>query len=131
MRKERGFTLVELMVVMAIILILAGIVFPKIFRRGSSTRSSEAARRGYHVTTGESRGVTWESDRLQAINDLIKKVNQGDLDAPDKARASWSAFLVTHGTDPEANTRIMKIPDAEVKEKFLAFLREERAKLGY
>ena len=87
LRNKKGFTLIELMIVVAIIGILAAIAIPNFLRYQLKSKTSEAKTCIGSIRTNE--------ETFQAENDRFKTCGANPADAVTSAKHSW----VTSATD--------------------------------
>lgn len=77
MRRESGFSLLELLIVVAIILIIATIAIPSLLRSRQAAQESSAVAQVRTINTAE---VTYLSSNQGSYGDVIALVSQGLLD---------------------------------------------------
>jgi prepilin-type N-terminal cleavage/methylation domain-containing protein len=77
MRRERGFSLLELLIVVAIILIIATIAIPSLLRSRQAAQESSAVAQLRTINTAE---VTYLSSNQGSYGDIVSLVSQGLLD---------------------------------------------------
>jgi prepilin-type N-terminal cleavage/methylation domain-containing protein len=77
MHRERGFSLLELLIVVAIILIIATIAIPSLLRSRQAAQESSAVAQLRTVNTAE---VTYLSSNQGSYGDVISLISQGLLD---------------------------------------------------
>ena len=90
--RERGFSLLELLIVVAIILIIATIAIPSLLRSRQSAQESSAVAQIRTVNTAE---VTYLSSNQGAYGSLPQLITQGLLDARFSGSVSGYNFAVT------------------------------------
>jgi prepilin-type N-terminal cleavage/methylation domain-containing protein len=90
MRDRRGFTLLELLMVVIIIAILASIALPQYFRVAERTRSGEAAQ-----VLATIRGAQLRFKAQNAANLYADTAGLAGLDVIAPAMQSWNAPTVT------------------------------------
>jgi prepilin-type N-terminal cleavage/methylation domain-containing protein len=77
MRREQGFSLLELLIVVAIILIIATIAIPSLLRSRQAAQESSAVAQVRTINTAE---VTYLSSNQGSYGDVVSLVSQGFLD---------------------------------------------------
>ena len=101
MKDNRGFSLLELLIVVAIILIIATIAIPSLLRSRQSAQESSAVAQLRTINTAE---VTYLSSNGGAYGSIGFLVTQGLLDSRFSGSVSGYNFSVTAtGTDYTAN----------------------------
>lgn len=101
MRKNTGFSLLELLIVVAIILIIATIAIPSLLRSRQSAQESSAVAQLRTINTAE---VTYLSGNQGSFGDIPSLITQGLLDARYTTSVSGYSFSVTaSGSDYTAN----------------------------
>src|SRR5262244_634874 len=101
MKKDRGFSLLELLIVVAIILIIATIAIPSLLRSRQSAQESSAVAQIRTVNTAE---VTYLSSNGGAYGSLEMLITQGLLDSRFSGSVSGYNFAVqASGTDYTAS----------------------------
>src|SRR5438034_263968 len=101
MKQNRGFSLLELLIVVAIILIIATIAIPSLLRSRQSAQESSAVAQLRTINTAE---VTYISSNQGAYGSIPLLITQGLLDA--RFTASMSGYNYTidvSGNDYTAN----------------------------
>jgi len=97
MKREQGFSLLELLIVVAIILIIATIAIPSLLRSRQSAQESSAVAQLRTINTAE---VTYLSSNQGAYGSLPQLVTQGLLDSRFSGSVSGYNYSVTaSGTD--------------------------------
>src|SRR5438045_9607148 len=97
MKNNRGFSLLELLIVVAIILIIATIAIPSLLRSRQSAQESSAVAQVRTVNTAE---VTYLSSNQGNYGDVASLITQGFLDNRFSGSVSGYNFSVTaSGTD--------------------------------
>src|SRR5438045_8480353 len=97
MKNNRGFSLLELLIVVAIILIIATIAIPSLLRSRQAAQESSAVAQVRTVNTAE---VTYLSSNQGAYGDIGQLITQGLLDNRFAGSVSGYNFSVTaSGTD--------------------------------
>src|SRR2546428_2523882 len=95
--KDRGFSLLELLIVVAIILIIATIAIPSLLRSRQSAQESAAVAQIRTINTAE---VTYLSSNQGAYGDIPSLITQGLLDTRFSGSVSGYSYSVTAtGTD--------------------------------
>jgi prepilin-type N-terminal cleavage/methylation domain-containing protein len=123
MRTERGFSLLELLIVVAIILIIATIAIPSLLRSRQAAQESSAVAQLRTINTAE---VTYLSSNQGSYGDIISLVSQGFLDNRFTASVSGYQFTVANsGANYTANAQPVSanagrfgyysVPDAVVR----------------
>jgi len=101
MKRNRGFSLLELLIVVAIILIIATIAIPSLLRSRQSAQESSAVAQLRTINTAE---VTYLSSNQGAYGSLPMLITQGLLDTRFAGSVSGYNFTVTaSATDYTAN----------------------------
>jgi prepilin-type N-terminal cleavage/methylation domain-containing protein len=97
MNDNRGFSLLELLIVVAIILIIATIAIPSLLRSRQAAQESSAVAQVRTINTAE---VTYLSSNQGNYGDLPSLIAQGFLDNRFSGPVSGYSFVVTaSGTD--------------------------------
>jgi prepilin-type N-terminal cleavage/methylation domain-containing protein len=98
MKNNRGFSLLELLIVVAIILIIATIAIPSLLRSRQAAQESSAVAQVRTINTAE---VTYLSSNQGSYGDVISLVSQGLLDSRfGGSSVSGYTFVVSaSGTD--------------------------------
>jgi prepilin-type N-terminal cleavage/methylation domain-containing protein len=97
MKSNRGFSLLELLIVVAIILIIATIAIPSLLRSRQAAQESSAVAQVRTINTAE---VTYLSSNQGSYGDVPSLITQGFLDSRFTASVSGYTFVVTaSGTD--------------------------------
>src|SRR5438105_8626911 len=97
MKGNRGFSLLELLIVVAIILIIATIAIPSLLRSRQSAQESSAVAQLRTINTAE---VTYLSSNQGAYGSLPNLITQGLLDTRFAGSVSGYNYSVTaSGTD--------------------------------
>ena len=91
-RKDSGFSLLELLIVVAIILIIATIAIPSLLRSRQSAQESSAVAQLRTINTAE---VTYLSSNGGSYGSLPMLITQGLLDARFAGSVSGYNFTVT------------------------------------
>jgi type IV pilus assembly protein PilA len=103
MKRNQGFSLLELLIVVAIILIIATIAIPSLLRSRQSAQESSAVAQIRTINTAE---VTYLSSNGGAYGSLPQLITQGMLDARFSGSVSGYNFTVeASGTDYTASAR--------------------------
>jgi len=92
MKKERGFSLLELLIVVAIILIIATIAIPSLLRSRQAAQESSAVAQVRTINTAE---VTYLSSNQGSYGDVISLVSQGLLDNRFTGSVSGYSYTVS------------------------------------
>jgi type IV pilus assembly protein PilA len=92
MKKNTGFSLLELLIVVAIILIIATIAIPSLLRSRQSAQESSAVAQIRTINTAE---VTYLSSNQGSYGDLPSLITQGLIDARFSGSVSGYNFTVT------------------------------------
>ena len=101
MRRNKGFSLLELLIVVAIILIIATIAIPSLLRSRQSAQESSAVAQLRTINTAE---VTYLSSNGGAYGSIGFLITQGLLDGRFTGSVSGYNFTVTAtGSDYTAN----------------------------
>ena len=113
-REQRGFSLVELMIVVAIIAILAAIAIPAFMRFALKSKTSEA--------TGNLSAIRTCEEAFRAENDVFLVCPQSPvaLNTPPSKPQIWVEVVTAGmGTDPdEAFSTIGFEPDGDVRYQY-------------
>jgi len=97
MNDNRGFSLLELLIVVAIILIIATIAIPSLLRSRQAAQESSAVAQVRTINTAE---VTYLSSNQGSYGDVPSLITQGFIDSRFTASVSGYNFAVTaSGTD--------------------------------
>ena len=100
-KRNRGFSLLELLIVVAIILIIATIAIPSLLRSRQSAQESSAVAQIRTINTAE---VTYISSHQGSYGDIPALITAGLIDARFSGSVSGYNFTVTaSGTDYTAN----------------------------
>ena len=101
MKKQKGFSLIELLIVVAIILIIATIAIPSLLRSRQSAQESAAVAQIRTINTAE---ITYLSSNQGAYGDVASLITQGLLDSRFSGSVSGYNFALTvSGTDYTAS----------------------------
>src|SRR6266481_6294738 len=101
MNRDRGFSLLELLIVVAIILIIATIAIPSLLRSRQSAQESSAVAQLRTINTAE---VTYLSSNQGAYGDVPSLITQGLLDNRFTGSVSGYNFtVVASGTNYTVN----------------------------
>src|SRR5262245_16116008 len=101
MKSNRGFSLLELLIVVAIILIIATIAIPSLLRSRQAAQESSAVAQLRTVNTAE---VTYLSSNAGSYGSIPELITQGLLDGRFATSVSGYTFSVTaSGSDYTAN----------------------------
>src|SRR5438445_11583846 len=97
MKTAKGFSLLELLIVVAIILIMATIAIPSLLRSRQSAQESSAVAQIRTVNTAE---ITYLSSNQGSYGDVASLITQGLLDTRFAGSVSGYSFTVNaSGTD--------------------------------
>jgi type IV pilus assembly protein PilA len=97
MKRDRGFSLLELLIVVAIILIIATIAIPSLLRSRQAAQESSAVAQVRTINTAE---VTYLSSNQGSYGDIPSLITQGLLDSRFSASVSGYNYTVTNsGSD--------------------------------
>ena len=103
MRKQQGFSLLELLIVVAIILIIATIAIPSLLRSRQAAQESSAVAQLRTINTAE---VTYLSSNQGSYGGIASLVTQGLLDNRFNGSVSGYNFSVTaSGSDYTATAQ--------------------------
>src|SRR5436853_1408665 len=101
MKNNRGFSLLELLIVVAIILIIATIAIPSLLRSRQSAQESSAVAQIRTINTAE---VTYLSSNQGSYGDIPSLITQGLLDNRFSGSVSGYYFAVaSSGTNYTVN----------------------------
>ena len=101
MKRNRGFSLLELLIVVAIILIIATIAIPSLLRSRQAAQESSAVAQIRTVNTAE---VTYLSSNGGSYGSIPELITQGLLDSRFSGSVSGYTFTVTaSGSDYTAD----------------------------
>ena len=92
MKRDRGFSLLELLIVVAIILIIATIAIPSLLRSRQAAQESSAVAQLRTVNTAE---VTYLSSNQGTYGDIPQLITAGLLDGRFSTSVSGYTFSVT------------------------------------
>src|SRR3954470_8356213 len=96
-RTEKGFSLLELLIVVAIILIIATIAIPSLLRSRQAANESAAVAEVRTITTAQ---VMYLSSSGGSYGTIAQLVNAGLLDAGFNAtKSSYNFSITTNGSD--------------------------------
>jgi prepilin-type N-terminal cleavage/methylation domain-containing protein len=99
MKNDRGFSLLELLIVVAIILIIATIAIPSLLRSRQAAQESSAVAQIRTINTAE---VTYLSSNQGNYGDIPSLITQGLLDtrfAPPGIVSGYAYLLTASGSD--------------------------------
>src|SRR5438034_8020546 len=97
MQNNKGFSLLELLIVVAIILIIATIAIPSLLRSRQSAQESAAVAQIRTINTAE---ITYLSSNQGSYGTAAALITQGLLDSRFSGSVSGYSFAVTvSGTD--------------------------------
>jgi prepilin-type N-terminal cleavage/methylation domain-containing protein len=101
MKRENGFSLLELLIVVAIILIIATIAIPSLLRSRQSAQESSAVAQIRTINTAE---VTYLSSNQGSYGSLPQLITQGLLDARFAGSVSgYNYTVIASGPDYTAS----------------------------
>src|SRR5438552_6481779 len=92
MKNNRGFSLLELLIVVAIILIIATIAIPSLLRSRQSAQESSAVAQVRTVNTAE---ITYLSSNQGSYGNIAQLITQGLLDTRFSGSVSGYSFVVS------------------------------------
>src|SRR6266403_5604412 len=92
MNRDRGFSLLELLIVVAIILIIATIAIPSLLRSRQSAQESSAVA---HIRTINTAEVTYLSSNQGSYGTIAALITQGLLDNRFSGSVSGYTFTIT------------------------------------
>src|SRR5205807_7373008 len=92
MKRDRGFSLLELLIVVAIILIIATIAIPSLLRSRQSAQESSAVAQIRTINTAE---ITYLSSNQGAYGSVAQLITQGLLDSRFSGSVSGYSFSIT------------------------------------
>ena len=96
-KRDRGFSLLELLIVVAIILIIATIAIPSLLRSRQSAQESSAVAQLRTINTAE---VTYLSSNQGSYGNIANLIAQGFLDSRFSGSVSGYTYTITaSGTD--------------------------------
>ena len=100
-RTDKGFSLLELLIVVAIILIIATIAIPSLLRSRQAANESAAVAQVRTITTAE---VTYLSSSGGSYGTVAQLVSSGLLDSGFNAtKSGYNYSITTNGTDYTIN----------------------------
>src|SRR5207302_4227163 len=91
MKKDRGFSLLELLIVVAIILIIATIAIPSLLRSRQSAQESSAVAQIRTINTAE---ITYLSSNQGSYGSVAQLITQGLLDSRFSGSVSGYNFAI-------------------------------------
>ena len=101
MKTNRGFSLLELLIVVAIILIIATIAIPSLLRSRQAAQESSAVAQIRTINTAE---ITYLSANQGSFGSIAELITQGLLDSRFAGSVSGYSFTVTaSGSDYTAS----------------------------
>jgi type IV pilus assembly protein PilA len=101
MSKNRGFSLLELLIVVAIILIIATIAIPSLLRSRQAAQESSAVAQLRTINTAE---ITYLSSNQGSYGSMAQLITQGLLDSRFSGSVSGYSFTITvSGSDYTAS----------------------------
>lgn len=101
MKTDRGFSLLELLIVVAIILIIATIAIPSLLRSRQAAQESSAVAQIRTINTAE---ITYLSANQGSFGSIAELITQGLLDSRFAGSVSGYSFTVTaSGSDYTAS----------------------------
>src|SRR5436309_2780968 len=101
MRRNEGFSLLELLIVVAIILIIATIAIPSLLRSRQSAQESSAVAQIRTINTAE---ITYLTSNQGSYGDVPSLITQGLLDSRFAGSVSGYTFTITaSGSDYTVN----------------------------
>jgi len=92
MKRNQGFSLLELLIVVAIILIIATIAIPSLLRSRQSAQESSAVAQIRTINTAE---ITYLSSNQGAYGSVAQLITQGLLDSRFSGSVSGYSFSIT------------------------------------
>ena len=92
MKRDRGFSLLELLIVVAIILIIATIAIPSLLRSRQAAQESSAVSQIRTINTAE---VTYLSSNAGNYGSIPELITAGLLDSRFSAAVSGYSFTIT------------------------------------
>src|SRR5438094_7474365 len=92
MKNSRGFSLLELLIVVAIILVIATIAIPSLLRSRQSAQESSAVAQIRTINTAE---VTYLSSNQGSYGNVPSLITQGLLDSRFSGSVSGYSFTVS------------------------------------
>src|SRR3989442_2403599 len=92
MNRDRGFSLLELLIVVAIILIIATIAIPSLLRSRQSAQESAAVAQLRTINTAE---ITYLSSNQGSYGDIPSLITQGLLDTRFAGSVSGYSYSLT------------------------------------
>ena len=92
MKRNRGFSLLELLIVVAIILIIATIAIPSLLRSRQAAQESSAVAQLRTINTAE---VTYQTSAAGNYGDIDQLITAGLLDNRFKQPVSGYTFAIT------------------------------------
>src|SRR5437016_13879729 len=98
MNKNRGFSLLELLIVVAIILIIATIAIPSLLRSRQSAQESSAVAQIRTINTAE---VTYLSSNQGSYGSIDDLITQGLIDARFSSSVSGYTFSVVSASSTD------------------------------